>query len=350
MTPKIKETESSPSKGTSEAAKLHSPLYELALQALSQSEAKYNKHGEEEYFKRDDPNANSPFTEDLVNTFSIDHYVVRIQCDGATNLTDDFVAWAFEAIPYLRQQVNYRKEVSYPRILRWLLTKTDKNIKFLDLFNSPTEAIVDPWLVPTNQELKMPFFLTSRFVQTLSDSKFFETINHFDYDHTGYTNFATSSECSACRCQNCKAKHDGVINAINALTAFIKEMISKRGVNPSKRISYPYIPLEIKVDFTVEATAKQHNATVYNPSTASKEEEKVEPMKVSQNEECLINIIKGFSIPTGLPWNLVDEEYILINCGDEFHWVLAVIVLKERRIRVYDSMSQMRHSGSSCEI
>ncbi|PHU02239.1 hypothetical protein BC332_27490 [Capsicum chinense] len=60
--------------------------------------------------------------------------------------------------------------------------------------------------------------------------------------------------------------------------------------------------------------------------------------EVSQNEECLINIIKGFSILAGLPWHLVDEVYILINCGDEFHWVLAVIVLKERRIRVYDSM------------
>ncbi|KAF3661375.1 hypothetical protein FXO37_12958 [Capsicum annuum] len=60
--------------------------------------------------------------------------------------------------------------------------------------------------------------------------------------------------------------------------------------------------------------------------------------EVFQNEECLINIIKGFSIPTGLAWNLVDEVYILINYGDEFYWVLAIIVLKERRIRVYDSM------------
>ncbi|PHT81026.1 hypothetical protein T459_14041 [Capsicum annuum] len=72
--------------------------------------------------------------------------------------------------------------------------------------------------------------------------------------------------------------------------------------------------------------------------------------EVSQNEECLINIIKGFSIPTGLPWHLVDEVYIPINCGDEFHWVLTVVVLKERRIRVYDSMSRRRRSGPSSEI
>ncbi|PHT50596.1 hypothetical protein CQW23_10343 [Capsicum baccatum] len=56
----------------------------------------------------------------------------------------------------------------------------------------------------------------------------------------------------------------------------------------------------------------------------------------------LINIVKDFSIPAGLPWNLVNKIFIPINYGDEFHWVLAIIVQKERRIRVYDSMSQRR--------
>ncbi|PHT38057.1 hypothetical protein CQW23_21630 [Capsicum baccatum] len=72
-------------------------------------------------------------------------------------------------------------------------------------------------------------------------------------------------------------------------------------------------------------------------------------LEVSRNEERLINIIKGFSIPDGLPWHLVHEVHIPINCGDEFHWVLVVIVLKERRIQVYDSMSQRRCSGPSSE-
>ncbi|PHT98758.1 hypothetical protein BC332_32321 [Capsicum chinense] len=150
-----------------------------------------------------------------------------------------------------------------------------------------------------------------------------------------------------------------------------------------------------------KATAKEYNNKVYNPSTSSKEEEKVElvslgeqknypfegfnisdeaPKKltqlindysewivdgllkhhagrycqqqpeVSQNEECLINIIKGFSILAGLPWHLVDEVYIPINCGDKFHWVLAVVILKERCIRVYDSMSRRKCFGPSSEI
>ncbi|PHT31644.1 hypothetical protein CQW23_27981 [Capsicum baccatum] len=51
MASKKIETKSSPSKGTSEAARLHPPLYELALQALSQSGAEYDEHGEEKCLK-----------------------------------------------------------------------------------------------------------------------------------------------------------------------------------------------------------------------------------------------------------------------------------------------------------
>ncbi|PHT48604.1 hypothetical protein CQW23_12812 [Capsicum baccatum] len=156
-----------------------------------------------------------------------------------------------------------------------------------------------------------------------------------------------------------------------------------------------------KVDVIEEATAEEHNITVDNPSTSFKEEERVEPVslgeqknypfegfniseeaskiltqlindyseliadgllkhhadwycqqqpKVFLNEECLINIIKGFSIPAGLPWHLVDEVYIAINYDDEFHWVLAVVILKQRCIRVYDSMLRRRRSGASYEI
>ncbi|PHT71989.1 hypothetical protein T459_22774 [Capsicum annuum] len=394
--------------------------------------AEDNEHEEEECLKRDDQNINSPSTEELFKTFSIDRY-----------------------------------------------------------------PIVHLWLIPTNRELRMPFFLTLWSVQTLSDPKVvdgikmelfgataiirkiilkgglivvdddsgsgaavgandapltvFEIKSHYDYDHTGCIDFspdfATSSECSVCKCQDCKAKQYGVINVINALTASVNKIASKRGVIPSKRISYPYTLLEIKeakrrrkdtskasssiekrkipmplslsctvvqcaratrehyelkrVDVIVEATAEEHNITVDNPSTVSKEEEKVQPIslgerknylfkgfnisdeapkkltqlindysewiadgllkhyvgrycqqqpEVSQNKECLIDIIKGFSISAGLPWHLIDEVYIPINCGDEFHWVLAVFVLKERRIQVYDSMLRRRRSEPLPEI
>ncbi|KAF3665380.1 hypothetical protein FXO38_09632 [Capsicum annuum] len=55
------------------------------------TESEDNEHGEEECFKKDDPNTNSPSTEELAKTFSIDHYLVRMQCYGATYLTSDFV-------------------------------------------------------------------------------------------------------------------------------------------------------------------------------------------------------------------------------------------------------------------
>ncbi|PHU00268.1 hypothetical protein BC332_30055 [Capsicum chinense] len=213
----------------------------------------------------------------------------------------------------------------------------------------------------------------------------FETISHYNYDYTSYTDFSpyfsTARECSAFKCQDCKTKHNGVINVINALTAYVKKMKSKRGIIPSKRISYPYTPVEIKcaratgekhdlkkVDVTVEATSEEHNITVDNSSSISKEKEKLEPVslgepknylferycqqqpEVSQNEECLINIIKGFSIPAGLPWHLVHKVYIPINCGDEFHWVLAIAILKERHIQVYGSIARRRHFGLSFEL
>ncbi|KAF3681088.1 hypothetical protein FXO38_01921 [Capsicum annuum] len=267
-------------------AQLHPPLYELALQALSQSRAEDNEHGEEESFKRDDLNANSPSTEELVKTFSIDRY------------------------PVTMLENSFGQHLNLPE---------DNNARF---------------------QMKMVYDL----------------LKHF----------AVSSKCSSCKCQECKVIQDGVINAINALTVSVKKMISKRGVIPSKKISYLNTPLEIKAakkkerhfqgiinhnkskiamplslsctdaqcarateeqhelkKVDVTATVEEHNVIVDNPSTYSKDEEKVEPVKwiadgllkhhvgrycqqqqkVSRNEKWLINIIKGFSILAGLPWN-----------------------------------------------
>ncbi|KAF3670333.1 hypothetical protein FXO38_07148 [Capsicum annuum] len=70
--------------------------------------------------------------------------------------------------------------------------------------------------------------------------------NHYEYDHTDYTGFASPSECSRCKYQDCNVKHDVVINAINILTTSVKELASKKGVIPSKKILYPSTLLEIK--------------------------------------------------------------------------------------------------------
>ncbi|PHT27972.1 hypothetical protein CQW23_32426 [Capsicum baccatum] len=98
IVPKRTETKSSPSKGTSEATRLHPLLYELALQALSQSGAEYDEHSEKECFKSDDTDANSPSTEQLVKAFSIDRYPIRMQCDGTADLTGDFVVKTIKTV------------------------------------------------------------------------------------------------------------------------------------------------------------------------------------------------------------------------------------------------------------
>ncbi|KAF3685141.1 hypothetical protein FXO37_00920 [Capsicum annuum] len=287
-------------------------------------------------------------------------------------------AWAFEAISYLRQQVNYQEEVSCPRFLRWLSANTDTNAKFLYLFNPPKEVSVqtlsDPKVV---ERIKIKLFgatvitrkiiLEGGFVVDDDGSgsgasvgandaprTIFDTRSHYDYDHNGYIDFssyfATSSECSACKCQDCKAKHNGVINVINVLTASIKEMASKRGVIPSKRNLYPYTPLEIKV-------AKRRRKDISKASSSIEKRKITIPLSLSCTTfQCTTAIgeqhelKKVFNIPAGLPWYLVNKVYILINCGDEFYWMLVVVTLKERHIRVYDSMYRRRCSGQSSEI
>ncbi|PHT84476.1 hypothetical protein T459_12919 [Capsicum annuum] len=149
---------------------------------------------------------------------------------------------------------------------------------------------------------------------------------HYDYDHTGCIDFspdlATSSECSAYKCQDCNAKHNVVINAINALTASVKKMASNRGFIPSKRISYPYTPLEIKA-------AKRRRKDTSKASSSIQKSKIAMPLSLS----------------------CADDQFA--KAAGEHHnpnKVLVVVVLKERRIHVYDSMSRKRCSRPSSEI
>ncbi|KAF3651948.1 hypothetical protein FXO38_16365 [Capsicum annuum] len=48
----------------------------------------------------------------------------------------------------------------------------------------------------------------------------------------------------------------------------------------------------------------------------------------------LINIIKGLSTRAGQPWHMFNKVFVPINCDSVFHWVLTVISLKDRCIRV----------------
>ncbi|PHU04476.1 hypothetical protein BC332_25298 [Capsicum chinense] len=284
MVPKRTKTESSPSKGTSEAARLHLPLYELGLQALSQSGAEYDEHGEERYFKRDDADANSPSTKELVKAFSIDHYPMRIQCDGAANLMGDFVVkdscfgkyldlsednnarfqmkMVYELLKCMFMYENKDKMdevwINYcgmPVCLGWKEFAIDPKVIdriIMELFGATTitrKTILEGRLVVVDDGLSGDRAVGGGSGAVVSANDAPLTIfkaNHYEYDHTGYTDFASPSEYSACNCQDCRAKNDVVINAINALTASVKELTSKRGLIPSKRILFPSTPLEIR--------------------------------------------------------------------------------------------------------
>ncbi|PHU10432.1 hypothetical protein BC332_22292 [Capsicum chinense] len=144
-----------------------------------------------------------------------------------------------------------------------------------------------------------------------TDNAIFMVPMDYSFVSTDFSlDFAASSECSSSKCQDCKVKHDGVINAINALTTSVQGMTSKRGVIPSKRISYPNTPLEIKVDVT--ATVEEHNMIVDNPSTVSKDEKNVEPVSLEERNNYSF---EGFNISNEAPKNLTQ----LIN--DYSEWI-----------------------------
>ncbi|KAG5596024.1 hypothetical protein H5410_037256 [Solanum commersonii] len=216
-------------------------------------------------------------------------------------------ALALEAIPYLRKQFNdYSKEISQSRILRWLSAKNNPKINSVDLFDLPHDIIVHPWLVPTEQELQMPFFLTLGIINTKSDPTVDlikkelagaktnrreapivsgdaddvaldvdvdvnignagaksggEHVDDVGSIYGGFTPFSehttsfapSSSSCSACKCEECKNKvaqlistGEDVKKSLDALTSAVKELISKRAVIPSRKISEPFTPLKIK--------------------------------------------------------------------------------------------------------
>ncbi|PHT69909.1 hypothetical protein T459_25013 [Capsicum annuum] len=239
----------------------------------------YDEHGEEKYFKRDDVNANIPSTKELVKAFNIDCYPMRMQCDGAADLMGDFVVKSAmeKSFDTFRKILREQKLDAYFRDSCFR--------KYLDL---PEDNNTHFQMKIVYELLKRRFIYENKdkmdeSVQTLSDPKVIDRIimelfgattitrkiilegglivvdglsgdgsigggsgtvvgaidaplivikeNHYEYDHTGYTDFASPSDCSICKCQDCRAKHDVVIHAINALTT-IKELTSKRGLIP----------------------------------------------------------------------------------------------------------------------
>ncbi|XP_055800375.1 uncharacterized protein LOC129869786 [Solanum dulcamara] len=82
----------------------------------------------------------------------------------------------------------------------------------------------------------------------------------------------------------------------------------------------------------------------------STQEDMARGADVSRLERSVTNIIRGLFIPAGLPWYLVDDVYIPVNCAGDYHWALLVVVLKERLKCVYDSSMGSRKKEPYVEI
>ncbi|PHT98266.1 hypothetical protein BC332_32786 [Capsicum chinense] len=257
MVSKRTEAKSSLSKEISEAARLHPPLYELALQVLSQLGAEYDEHGEEKYFKRDDADANSPSTEELVKAFSIDCSPVRMQCDSTADLTGDFVVKStmeksfdpFRKILREQKLDTYLKDNCFGK---YLDLSEDNNARFqmkmiYELLKrrfmyENKDKMDEVWINYCGMPIcfswkefatvtRLKCYPLSQVIPILTQKSHYKkkTIlegglvvvdgvvgggsgaavgandasltvfkaNHYEYDHTGYTDFASPSECSA---------------------------------------------------------------------------------------------------------------------------------------------------------
>ncbi|KAF3648278.1 hypothetical protein FXO38_18255 [Capsicum annuum] len=192
MALKRKETESTRSKGTNAVSQLHPPLYEIALQVLSQLGVEDNEHGEEEYLKRDDPNANSPSIKELVKTFSIDLYPIRMEsCFGK------YLDFAED------NNAHFQMKMVYNHLKRRFM---------YEIKDKMDEVWINYCSIPVCFGWKEFAVVTRLKCYPPSPSQVLPTLTQNKAPHTPK-----------------KAKASRVI-----------------GIIPSKKISYPYTPLEIK--------------------------------------------------------------------------------------------------------
>ncbi|KAF3640847.1 hypothetical protein FXO37_23300 [Capsicum annuum] len=191
--------------------------------------SKYDEHGEEEYFKRDDVNSYSPSTRELVKAFSIIRYPVRMHCDGAADLTGDFLVKSVmgKSFDAFRKILREQKLDAYFRdnyFAKYLDMPEDNNAYFQ--IKIVYELLKRPKVI---DRIKIELFGATTIIRKIilegglivvdgfsgdgavgggsgaavdaNDAPLtvFKA-NHYKYDHTGYTDFASPSECSVCKC------------------------------------------------------------------------------------------------------------------------------------------------------
>ncbi|KAH0711951.1 hypothetical protein KY289_007910 [Solanum tuberosum] len=92
---------------------------------------------------------------------TIKHLLTAVKTiDGKTTNLYGF-PWAFMVVPFLQKKYKvFSKQVSSPRIFRWLLATNNESVNINELFDPPQDSIVHPWIIPTSSKMEMEFFTT----------------------------------------------------------------------------------------------------------------------------------------------------------------------------------------------
>ncbi|PHU13071.1 hypothetical protein BC332_20001 [Capsicum chinense] len=386
------------------AAQLHPPLYELALQAVSQSEAEDNEHGEEESFNRDDPNRIALPSKSWSKPSAL--IVTLKSCFGKyLDVPEDNNAHFQMKMVYdlLKRRFMYENKDKMDAV--WI-NYCGMSVCFgWEEFAIVTGLKCYPpspsQLIPTLTQKKKPVHPKKKKVDVIAtaeehnmtvdnpstaskDEEKVEPVSLGERKNYPFERFNISDEAPKKLIQLINDYSEWIADGLLKHHAGRKQNDERYKVNESSLgfdmfnffVAHPgtknwfYLMSQSQtcwndehidvIFYYLQKKAKLQTQEQYRYTTdnylykvyinnAYDRYYQQQP-EVFRKQKCLINIIKGFSISAGLPWHLVDEVYILINCGNEFHWVLAFVVLKERRIRVYDSMSRRIRSGPSSEI
>ncbi|CAH9056672.1 unnamed protein product, partial [Cuscuta europaea] len=62
-------------------------------------------------------------------------------------------------------------------------------------------------------------------------------------------------------------------------------------------------------------------------------------LEESVHNKSIVGAILGTNVPYGLPWAECEHVYMPMNVGN--HWVLLVLDVEEKHIRIYDSNSRL---------
>ncbi|KAH0712614.1 hypothetical protein KY289_008573 [Solanum tuberosum] len=66
----------------------------------------------------------------------------------------------------------------------------------------------------------------------------------------------------------------------------------------------------------------------------------------ADEEHVIGEYIRGYRMHAAISWHMVDHIFVHVHVKDEFHWVLAVISLNDKRINVYDSYRAVGHDAA----